>query len=1645
MTATSWRLLTETLEARILHSADLSPLGASVSPMLHAAANEATLAPAAASTATPATTQRTEIAFIDAGLPDADALAADLLGQQAAGRRIEVVTIDAGADGLALISRTLAGRSDIGAVHVLSHGSDGHLQLGRTALDAHTLMQRAGEIAGWSQALTPDADLLLYGCDVAQGAAGRQLVQDLAALSGADVAASTDLTGAAARGGDWALEYQSGSIDAALAPSAWAQAQWQGVLATYTVTRNDDFAGAHTTPGTLRWAISQANGNAGADRIVFSVNGPFNMMASTEGSGNSGGNSNANTDFEIDGSLDIVGNGSNLTVIQGNGVDRMFDLHSGTVTMSGLTIQGGKDEAGAGLNIRSGVALTLNDVVVASNVGYGGSSKGSGILNAGTLTLNRVTIQNNGNTTSGDVDGAGIYNDTNATLIARDVAIQGNTADGKSGGGLYIKAGTGSVTLQNVTLSGNTASKGGGLYNAHTGTTLTNVTIAGNTATSQGGGLWSKEQLTLDHVTIAANSSPLGGGGGVYDNATTAARKIVATNSLFASNLGGNTNKALTSLGYNLSDDNSSGFLAVGDQRNTAANASALASNGGFTRTVAIGSTSAARDAANPVGAPAADQRGVATFGGRSDIGAYEYNPLGFPPTISAVANQTINEDQTLAPVGFTIGDAETSPGSLLLGATSSNTSLVPTANIVFGGSGASRTVSLTPAPNANSTANGGTATITLTVSDGSGGSTSTSFVVTVLPQNDAPAGSVTLSGTPTQGQTLTAANTLADVDGLGPISYQWKADGIAISGATGSTLLLTQAQVGQAITVTARYTDGFGTAESVTSAATAAVANVNDLPTGALTINGTATWLQTLTLTDTLADADGLGPISYQWAADGVDIAGATGTSLLLDSPQVGKTITVRASYTDGFGTPESVTSAATAVVTAFNNAPSGSVTVSGTPTQGQTLTAANTLADVDGLGAISYQWKADGVAISGAIGSTLLLSQAQVGQAISVTARYIDGLGTAESVASAATAAVANVNDASTGSVTISGTPTQGQTLTAANTLADVDGLGTIAYQWFADGVAISGAIGNTLLLSQAQVGQAISVTASHIDGFGAAESVASAATAAVANVNDAPTGSVTLSGTPTQGQTLTAANTLADVDGLGTIAYQWFADGVAISGAIGNTLLLSQAQVGQAITVTARYIDGFGTAESVDSESTEVVANVNDAATGSVTLNGTPAQGQTLTAANTLADVDGLGPISYQWFADGAAISGATGDSLRLSQAQVGQAISVTARYTDGFDNAESVTSAISAAVANVNDAPVLAHDLAEQTTTQGETLRFALPPNTFTDADPGDTLNLVASLANGKALPQWMRFDAASQTFVVSPPLGGTDGPVAVRVVATDDSGASAQVVFAVVVLPAPAWAVMPDLAAAVAPAAAATPEPEPEPEPTPAATPAAPTEATPAAAQAPETATSTDEAVVGGSEARSVSRAALASAGVAIRVAPPLAIQVAEVAKSRLSSRTDAVLGFEAAADYSNLTVAQWSQLLKGDDVLRKLDELQRQMAESTDGQRTVVASSVVVTAGLSAGYVVWLVRGGVLVSSMLSALPAWQLIDPMPVLATASGAARRRDAAPADEPEVERLFGDDPQVTPHESATAAPDTTAGAAHRATPPSTQAHP
>ncbi len=105
----------------------------------------------------------------------------------------------------------------------------------------------------------------------------------------------------------------------------------------------------------------------------------------------------------------------------------------------------------------------------------------------------------------------------------------------------------------------------------------------------------------------------------------------------------------------------------------------------------------------------------------------------GYAPTITDIANRTINEDTNTGALAFTIGDVDTALASLTVTGSSSNLALIPNANIVFGGSGANRTVTVTPAPNMN-----GTATITLTVSDGTL-TASSSFLLTVTAVNDAP------------------------------------------------------------------------------------------------------------------------------------------------------------------------------------------------------------------------------------------------------------------------------------------------------------------------------------------------------------------------------------------------------------------------------------------------------------------------------------------------------------------------------------------------------------------------------------------------------------------------------------------------------------------------------------------------------------------------------------------------------------------------------------------------------------------------------------------------------------------------------------------------------------------------------------------
>ena len=173
------------------------------------------------------TAPRTEIVFIESNVADIEVLR----GGIGAGK--EVYLLDANQDGLQQIATILAGRTGIDALHLVSHGSEASINLGSLLLDKSNIDNHQDELQAIGQSLSKDADILLYGCNIGAGG-GKQFVDQLAVIIGADIAASNDLTGSAKLGGDWDLEVQQGNIEARIAADSLTLQNFSGVLAAFS-------------------------------------------------------------------------------------------------------------------------------------------------------------------------------------------------------------------------------------------------------------------------------------------------------------------------------------------------------------------------------------------------------------------------------------------------------------------------------------------------------------------------------------------------------------------------------------------------------------------------------------------------------------------------------------------------------------------------------------------------------------------------------------------------------------------------------------------------------------------------------------------------------------------------------------------------------------------------------------------------------------------------------------------------------------------------------------------------------------------------------------------------------------------------------------------------------------------------------------------------------------------------------------------------------------------------------------------------------------------------------------------------------------------------------------------------------------------
>ncbi|WP_341734559.1 DUF4347 domain-containing protein, partial [Microcoleus sp. EPA2] len=184
----------------------------------------------------------TTIAFIDSALDDRQTL------HNGIAPGTEVISLNRVRNGVEQITKALASRSGITSIHIISHGSPGSLQLGATKLSLTNLKSYAKQLQQWSTALVENAEILLYGCEVAAGEAGANFVQQISLLTKAKIAASSTPVGSAALGGDWELDYTTGSVSSGLAIDPATRTAYQFTF-PQTLYDGTNYPPPATTPG----------------------------------------------------------------------------------------------------------------------------------------------------------------------------------------------------------------------------------------------------------------------------------------------------------------------------------------------------------------------------------------------------------------------------------------------------------------------------------------------------------------------------------------------------------------------------------------------------------------------------------------------------------------------------------------------------------------------------------------------------------------------------------------------------------------------------------------------------------------------------------------------------------------------------------------------------------------------------------------------------------------------------------------------------------------------------------------------------------------------------------------------------------------------------------------------------------------------------------------------------------------------------------------------------------------------------------------------------------------------------------------------------------------------------------------------------
>lgn len=300
-----------------------------------------------------------------------------------------VIILNQNFDGIDQMSQILDQCNGISEVHIISHGAAGLLTLGSTQLNKEELENRMAEMSAWKQALTSDADVFLYGCNVAAGEAGIDFIKTLTALTGADVAASTDATGNADKGGDWVLEYTTGVIE--------TEPLFMATLSDYRYLLED-----HVTT-TANETLSGGDGN---DAFIFSDNWGTDTVTDSGTTGIDKLDFSAVTadltfTIQADGKVSVTAGSNKLNPVAG-----MEKLIGGKAVnlfvFEDGAIFGGTIVGGSGTNTLDYSAYTT---AIAVNLGTGTATGTSGISNISRIIGSTQNDTLTGNANANYIDG----------------------------------------------------------------------------------------------------------------------------------------------------------------------------------------------------------------------------------------------------------------------------------------------------------------------------------------------------------------------------------------------------------------------------------------------------------------------------------------------------------------------------------------------------------------------------------------------------------------------------------------------------------------------------------------------------------------------------------------------------------------------------------------------------------------------------------------------------------------------------------------------------------------------------------------------------------------------------------------------------------------------------------------------------------------------------------------------------------------------------------------------------------------------------------------------------------------------------------------------------------------------------------------